>query len=153
MRIVEVWLGNLRCAVPVQSIDEVLPMVEARRLAGTPEWIVGIARLRGAFVPLLDAASICNGVPIVRTMNARTILLRVGAAGAGIRLAILVDSVGGLRTVDFDAPGSHPGIVGAGRGALTSIASDSDGDIYLLDPLQLVSDEHRQLFRDAVGSA
>ena len=86
-------------------------------------------------------------------MNARAILMRPGATGSAMRLAILVDSVGTLRSVDFEAPGSHPGIVGAGRGALTSIATDVDGEIYLLDPSKIVGDEDRQLFRDAMGSA
>ena len=153
MRVVEVWLGQQRCAIPVRAIDEVLPIVEARKLSGTPDWIIGIARLRGAFVPLLDAAMICTGSPVVRTMNARAILLQVGAAGGNMRLAILVDSVGSLLTIDFDGAGTHPGITGAGRGALTKIAADADGDIYLLDPTKIVDDENRGLFRDAIGAA
>lgn len=153
MRIVEVWLGEQRCAIPVGAIDEVLPVVEARKLSGTPEWIVGIARLRGAFVPLIDASLICTGHSVVRTMNARVVLLQVGAGGGSMRLAVLVDRVGNLLTIDFEVAGSHPGIVGAGRGALTSIATDTTGEIYLLDPSKIVDDENRKLFRDAIGSA
>jgi|GEM_PF-1551014 len=153
MRVVEVWLGQLRCAIAVMAIDEVLPIVEARKLAGTPDWIIGIARLRGSFVPLLDASLICTGIPVVRTMNARAILLNVGAASGAMRMALLVDRVGGLLTIDFDAAGTHPGIAGAGRGVLTNIASDSAGDIYLLDCAHIVDDEHRKLFRDAIGCA
>mgnify|MGYP000848802419 FL=1 len=153
MRIVEVWLGEQRCAIPVGAIDEVLPVVEARKLSGTPDWIVGVARLRGAFVPLLDASLICTGKPIVRTMNARVILLQVGAGGGSMRLALLVDRVGSLLTIDFEASGTHPGILGAGRGALTCIAADAAGDIYLLDPSKIVDEENRKLFRDAIGSA
>ncbi len=153
MRIVEVWLGQQRCAIPVGAIDEVLPVVEARKLTGTPDWIIGIARLRGAFVPLLDASLICIGSSVVRTMNARVVLLQVGAGGGSMRLAVLVDRVGSLLTIDFEGAGTHPGIIGAGRGALTSIATDATGDIYLLDLSKIVDDENRKLFRDAIGSS
>lgn len=153
MRVVEVWLGQQRFALPVTAIDEILPLVEARKLSGTPEWMIGIARLRGAFVPLVDTSAIVTGAAVKRTMNTRSILLQIGAAGGNMRLALLVDSVGGIVTVDFGAPGTHPGIVGAGQGALTSIASDDTGEIYLLDPSKILDDESRRLFRDAIGSA
>lgn len=153
MRIVEVWLGQQRCAIPVHEIDEVLPVVEARKLSGTPDWIIGIARLRGAFVPLLDASLICTGNSVVRTMNARIILLETSASGENIKLALLVDRIGQLLSIDFDGAGTHPGILGAGRGAITSIAADATGDIFLLDSSKIVDEENRKFFRNAIGSA
>lgn len=153
MRVVELWLSGQRFALDVASVDEVLPLVEARKLAGTPDWIVGMARLRGAFVPLLDAAIIVAGTRVSRTMNARTILLHSGAAGGAMRLALLVDRVGEIVTVDFNAKGSHPGITAAARGALGGIACDASGEICLLEPARMLDDEQRKLFRDAAGVA
>jgi chemotaxis signal transduction protein len=150
MRALEVWLGDLRCALALEAIDEVLPLVEARALGSTPDWFVGVARLRGSLVPLIDAPLLVHGLPLVRSMNARTVLLYPSACG-GVHLALLVDRVGSLVTVDFTSKGAHPGIVGAGGGALGALATDASGTIAHLDPTGLLSEETRRLFRDAAG--
>ena len=148
MRIVEVWLGDQRCALPIEAVDEILPLVEARPLTGVPSWVLGLAHLRGTFVPILDATELASGTPTARSMNARVILLQTGACG-GMRLALLVSRVGSIYTVDFESDRAHPGIVGAGRGILSTITADDAGEISLLNPAALLTDEYRRLFRDA----
>ncbi len=150
MRAIEAWLGDLRCAIALEAIDEVLPLVEARPLGSTPAWLVGIAFLRGAFVPLVDAPLLACGTPAARTMNARTVLLRP-AACSGIRMALLVDRVGALVTVNFESGAAHLGVVGAGAGALGAISSDDHGTIAHLDPAGMLSEENRRLFKEAAG--
>ncbi|MSR28489.1 MAG: chemotaxis protein CheW [Phycisphaerales bacterium] len=151
MRIVEAWLADQRCAIPIESIDEVLPLVEAHTIAGTPPWMLGMARLRGAFVPLIDATMIAKGTPTARTMNARIVLLRPEHCG-GIRLALVVGRIGGLLSIDFASHASHPWIAGAGLGTLAAVAADEGGAITLLDPAALLTPEHRTLFRQAAQS-
>lgn len=153
VRVVELWLAQQRFAIELRWVNEVLPLVEARKLAGTPEWIIGMARLRGAFVPLVDGSAVVAGQGVKRTMNARTILLEQGAAGGGMRLALLVDRVGGILSIDFTAPGSHPGITASAHGALGAISADGEGEICLLDPTKILDEHQRKLFRDAAGIA
>ncbi|MSQ90514.1 MAG: chemotaxis protein CheW [Phycisphaerales bacterium] len=152
MRVVEVWLGEQRFGISVSSIDEVLPLVECRVLPGAPSWIIGMARLRGAFTPLLDCGALLNNLPVERTMNARIVLLQNGAAGGNIRLALLVDRVGAIVTADPDAAGAHPGIESIGRGSLGAITMDSKGELCLIDLARIISDDDRALFRDAAQS-
>ncbi|MSR44526.1 MAG: chemotaxis protein CheW [Phycisphaerales bacterium] len=149
MRVVEIWLGTHRFGIQIAGIDEVLPLVECRSLPGAPQWIIGMAQLRGAFVPLIDCGAVLNHTPVERTMNARIVLLQAGAVGGSMRLALLVDGVGAIVTVNPTTDGAHPGIAGTGRGALGAITNDDKGEICLIDLARLLNDQDRQLFRDA----
>ncbi len=150
MRCVECWLGDQRCALALEVVEEVLPLVEARKLVGVPDWIVGMAHLRGSFVPLVDATLLVTGVQTVRTMNARVALMNASSCG-GMKLSLLVSRMGGVVTADFESETSHPGITGAGRGALAAITADALGEISLIDPAKMFTAEQRRAFRDTAG--
>lgn len=153
MRALEVWLAEHRFALPVGAIDEVLPLVDARPLPSAPLWIVGMAQLRGAFVPLIDCGLLLNDSPVKRTMNTRIILLQTGAAGGALRLALLVDEVGGVITLNPETAGTHAGLEGVARGALGAMMLDATGEITLIEITRLLSDSDRKLFRDSMSVA
>ncbi len=152
MRALEVWLADRRFALPVAAIEEVLPLVEARSLPGAPPWILGMAHLRGAFVPLLDCGVLLNASAVKRSMNTRIILLQQGATGGALRIALMVDGVGSVVSVDPEASGVHPGIEGIANGAFGALMHDSCGDICMIEVTRLLSDSDRTLFRDAPSS-
>ncbi len=152
MRALELWLADHRFAISIGAIDEVLPLVDARALPGAPSWIVGMAQLRGAFVPLIDCGILLNDTAVKRTMNARVILLQQGASGGAMRLALLVDRVGGVLTLDPDAAGTHAGLDGLARGALGAMMLDASGEICLIELTRLLSEADRKLFRDTASS-
>ncbi len=152
MRALEVWLAEHRFALPVAAIDEVLPLVDSRAMPQAPAWLIGMVQLRGAFVPLIDCGLMVNDSPVTRTMNARIILLQVGATGGAIRLALLVDAVGAVVTLNPDAEGTHPGLERVACGALGTMMLDASGEITLIEVTKLLSDEDRKLFRDSTKS-
>ncbi len=153
MRALEIRLADHRFALPVSAINEVLPLVDARTLPSAPPWIVGMAQLRGAFVPLLDCGILLNDSPVTRTMNTRIILLQAGATGGAMRLALLVDEVRGVLTLNPQAEGTHAGLEGIGRGAYGAMMADAGGEICMIELTRLLSESDRKFFRDAASVA
>lgn len=87
-----------QCAVPLAHAGEVMRPLPVEPLAGAPAGVLGLAVIRGRATPVVDLGALFNdgraGAP---ADSARYVMLR-----AGDRLvAILVEAVAGIRTVDL----------------------------------------------------
>ena len=82
-------LGESRCALPVNEIQEVLPVVALSPIPGQALPVEGMLNLRGAMIPVLDLRS-CLGLPQIR-WNSETRIIIVKTREA--RVGVVVDRV------------------------------------------------------------
>jgi len=47
-------VGQERIGLPVERLQEIVPLPALARLPGTPAWLLGIAQLRGALISVVD---------------------------------------------------------------------------------------------------
>lgn len=148
MRVLGVSIGGRAYAVPLNLVEEVLPVVPADPIPGGPRWLLGMAMLRGRLVPLIDGGLRLGGEPVPCTMNARTLLLVPAACNPPMAAAMRVDRVRGVCDADPEAPGSHPGLVHAADGALGAVTAGDGEMLTFIDAGSLLTPADRALFRD-----
>lgn len=82
-------LADEEFCVETVYIQEIIKMVEYVSLPNLPEFIKGVANLRGRIVPLMDLRQKLNLSPKQDTYNSRVIVLAV----KNVTFGIIVDSV------------------------------------------------------------
>jgi chemotaxis-related protein WspB len=76
-----VQIARQRYALEAGGIDEVLPLVEVRRVPHAPAALAGMFEFRGAPVPLVDLAMLAAGEPALRCLSTRILLVRLPGDG------------------------------------------------------------------------
>ncbi len=86
-------IGTQRFLAAQDEVSEVLSPPRCTRVPGAPEWVRGLANLRGTVVPLYDLGHLLLGTPTPTQSRNRYLILADAANPAGF----LVDAVTGLR--------------------------------------------------------
>ena len=89
-------VGDLLCALPLEHVDEAMRPLAVEAIAGMPSFVQGLAIVRGAPIPVVDAGTLLNGA---RSHPTRFVTVKTGRR----RIALAVDAVVGV--VDI-SPGS-----------------------------------------------
>ena len=95
-------LGVHRFLAAQDEVAEVLAPPRCTRVPGAPEWVRGLANLRGTVVPLFDLGHLLLGSPTPAQSRNRYLVLADADNPAGF----LVDAVSGLRR--FARPQMQP---------------------------------------------
>src|SRR4051812_1868502 len=100
MKVLVFHIGRGRYALPLGSVDRVLPVARLTALPGAPEYVRGLLDLHGEPVPVIDLSHLA-GVPAADVRyDTRILLLRVPACGALRRLGLKAERVTGVSTMD-----------------------------------------------------
>lgn len=126
--------GDLRWAVPVEIVDEVVAAVLWTPLAGAPADTVGVVDVRGAPVRLHDPSVILGAGPRAITTATRYVLLTSPRG----RVALAADEVVGLESFDADDEPTRNGDIDADA-RLRAVHADGHG-LTLLLPIEEVID-------------
>jgi len=107
------------CALPLRHVVEILRALPVEPVAGAPRFVRGLTMLRGAPVPVIDAARLLgdDGAPAQRYVS-----LAIGER----RIALAVGEVLGVRAVPPDSVQALPPL-------LQEAAADSVAAIGRLD--------------------
>ncbi len=90
--------ADIRLAVPLESVRDVMRPLPLTALPGTPDWVAGVANVRGDIVTVIDLAAFLElGEPAAR----RGLVIVQG--NDGCVLGALVDEITGIRAVTDDA--------------------------------------------------
>ena len=91
-------------AIESRQVIEVLPLIPARPIPHTPEYLRGIFTYRGGFVPLVDLGLRFAGRRPEERLSTRVIVVEcrlVGAADRGpVRLGLVAENVISIRSAD-----------------------------------------------------
>ncbi len=122
--------GN-RFALPIENVLEVLRPLPVTPVPGVPDWLCGVANIRGDIVTVADLAPLLgleddgqrNGLVIVRTEGADA-------------FGLLFGDVVGIRPLDSARDVETEGEFGR---VLSGITLDDAGVIHILDPVELLA--------------
>jgi purine-binding chemotaxis protein CheW len=134
MRVVLARVASRTCAVPLAQVIETMRILPIHPLAEAPPFVRGVAIVRGAVVPVVDLRALL-GEPAAEA--ARLLVVRTAAAGPasadeGRRVALAVDAVTGVATLDAAALAATPPLVEAGRPELVAALGAVDGQLLML---------------------
>ena len=68
-------IGTGRYALDANSILEVAPLVQCKKIAATPDYVVGLMNYRGQGIPVLDLNQLFDSVPSADMLSTRIILI------------------------------------------------------------------------------
>lgn len=149
---VVVWtVSGERYAVETRFIVEIVPVVEPRRLARSPAWLIGLMNYRGALIPVLDLRSLLDqGATEVRR-SSRILVVRL--PGETSLVGLLAEALEAVTRHEFDGPSARPGPGIAEAPFLGPMALTGEGTIQLVLPDELLQDEHRAVLFDRAPGA
>ena len=127
-------LGARLCAVPLAHAVETMRLLPTTPLADAPPFVRGLAVIRGLPVPVLDLGPLVGEPP---GAAARLLLVRVDGerdrAEAGARyVALAVDEVLGVVTLDGAALAETPPLAQAGQATLLQSVGALDAQLLLV---------------------
>lgn len=81
-------------AIESRKVVEVLPLVAARPIPHTPDYVSGVFTYRGQLVPLVDLGRRLAAGPLAERLSTRVIVVEVtAAAGAMRRIGLTAENV------------------------------------------------------------
>jgi len=146
-KVVEVLVGGLRCAVPLDRTVEVLPRVEITRLPGLKLPVVGHLRHRDRVLPAVDLRARLGREPAVAPFDEHVLIVSVRREhGSEDRLALLVDRV--LGVTELDPEQAEP--TTEGLPIVAGMVPWPDGLLVLLEPDRALTAEEEAALHDAL---
>lgn len=140
-----------RLGVRVADVVETMRPLQIESLADTPGFVLGLAIIRGAPTPVIDAAALVGAAAGPPAPAARFAVLRAGAR----RVALAVDEVIGVRDVPATSLDALPPLADlSGRAPVAAIGTLDGALLEVLDAMRIVPDELWERLRpDADGGA
>jgi purine-binding chemotaxis protein CheW len=137
LAVVLVRSGDLFCALPLASVIETLRSPPIRTITGAPEWVQGVAVIRGATVVVVDLG-ILLGAGSAEVKQARLVTLRVGARVVGLA----VESITGMREFDRTMLSEVPPLLLQAHPEVLTAIGLLDGELMLvLDGSRIITDK------------
>jgi purine-binding chemotaxis protein CheW len=137
LAVVLVRSGNLFCALPLESVIETLRSPPITAIAGAPEWVQGVAVIRGATVVVVDLG-IMLGASSAEVKQPRLVTLHVGARV----IALAVESITGVREFDRTMLSEVPPLLLQAHPEVLTAIGLLDGELMLvLDGSRIITAE------------
>jgi purine-binding chemotaxis protein CheW len=113
------------CALPLENIIETTRPLPIEPVAGAPDFLLGLAVVRGAAVPIVDAERLLGGGQVSAS---RFVMLRVGER----RVGLAVESVLGVRQVVADSLEELPPLLRGADAAAVSAIGTLDAELLMV---------------------
>lgn len=123
------WLlcrvGPRLCALPLDNVVENLRPLPIMPLADAPRFVLGVSIIRGEPVPVVDIGSLFG-----ERATAPQRMVTLGADGGLV--ALVVDSVLGVRSLGLDSVDELPPLLQEAAGDIVSAIGTLDAELLLL---------------------
>jgi purine-binding chemotaxis protein CheW len=121
------------CALPIEQVVETMRPLPIEPLSGAPDFVLGVAVVRGAPIPVVGAARLLGAD--VEARPGRFITVRVGER----RVALAVSAVEGVRALPLSSLQALPPVLGDAEAVAVSLLGTLDAGLLLvLNGLRLV---------------
>jgi len=131
-------LGEEEYSVPILSVREIINVPEMTHMPRTPEYIEGVANLRGSVVPIVSTRKVVKlggaAGPVGHGEGDRVIVLINGKAAYGI----LVDGITGVIGIDEASIDPPEKILNGASEQFVGVAKCNGRLIVVLDPRKLL---------------
>jgi purine-binding chemotaxis protein CheW len=126
-------VGSVVCAFPILHVIETMRPLPIEPVAGVPDFVAGLAIVRGSPIPVVNAAMLLGGVA---TAGTRFVIVRSGDR----RVALLVDAVLDVRTIEPSVLAALPPLIGgASREVALAIGALDAELVVVLDAARILS--------------
>jgi len=143
--------GAKLCGLPLEQLLESMRPLPTEPLAGLPDFVLGLALIRGRPTPVLDGRRLV-GSPSEQAPE-RYLTLELGAATKRI-VALAVDAVVGVRALPRALFGDLPSLLRTPIGDVVRAVAPLDADlVLLLERTRLVSEDLWQRLEQERASA
>ncbi len=123
------------CSLPLRQVTETMRPLPIEGVAGAPHFVLGLAVIRGAPVPVVDAARLLGKAD---APSGRWIALTVGLR----QVALAVDSVLGVRPLPTNARHTLPPLLrDASRDLVSELGLLDEAQLLVLQGGRLLSDD------------
>jgi purine-binding chemotaxis protein CheW len=119
--------GSRMCALPIVHVEETMRPLPIEPLANMPVSLLGVAIVRGAPIPVIDANLLVASTRKDLGLQ-RFVTIKVGAR----RAALLVDAVIGVRTLDSMSTHALPPLFGDAASEGLQAIGALDADLLLV---------------------
>ncbi|MEJ0011018.1 MAG: chemotaxis protein CheW [Bauldia sp.] len=118
-------VGGLLCSLPVAGVVETFRPLPVERVAGAPEFMLGLAMVRGEPVPVVDLSRLLNGHAGNPT---RFVLVKADER----RVVLAVDGVVGIRAIEAEQMRSMPPLLRDADTGVVSAVGTLDSALFLM---------------------
>lgn len=128
-------VGSVRCALPLQYVEETMRPLPVEPMAGAPVFVRGLAIVRGSVVPVVDAGSLLGGG---LAQASRFVMVKARSR----RVALVVDAVEGVGQIARASLNTLPPLLrDANLEAVAAIGTLDAELLVILRSSRLVPDE------------
>ncbi len=128
--------GDKTFAVPLTAVRETMRPLGASAVPGMPPFVLGVARIRGTTVPVIDSGVLTGGEPV---QAGRWITVE---AAEGRQVALAVGNVTGVRTLaPKDLEALPPLLDGSGPQLFSAISTRDQQLLLVLQASHLTPDD------------
>jgi purine-binding chemotaxis protein CheW len=136
VRTLVVTVAGRACALPLVHVEETMRPLPTSSLAGVPQFVLGVAVIRGAPVPVVDLAAVIGAGTSDEV--SRFVTLRLGER----RVALAVEAVLGLRDLDAARVDQMPPLLrGACAGVVAAIGTLDQELLLVLRSSRIAPDD------------
>lgn len=134
-------IGQERYAQKVNSIIEIIPIVNLNKIPLAENYIKGIFNYRGDPVPVIDLCELYTGNPCIEKMSTRIIIVNHEDGNNQMHtLGLMAEKVTESINMELDEFKSA-GINVENAPFLTGVASDEHGLIQLVEPNKILPED------------
>ena len=113
------------CALPLEHVVETMRPLPVEPVAGSPPFVLGLSVIRGAPVPVVDAAALLEGK---ESNPGRFVTVRAGSG----TVALAVDAVLGVRTIPSHVLHELPPLLRDAPTAMVSAVGALDAELLFV---------------------
>jgi purine-binding chemotaxis protein CheW len=106
------FLGAEEYALPLSRVSEILPLGELTRVPAAPPFVIGLASLHGAAVPVIDVAAKFGAGTAAAERTRSIIAVRIAIAGSWYVVGMVIDHLGRVRRLSPGAVQPPPPLDG-----------------------------------------
>ena len=117
--------SQLRCALPITDVVEVMRPLPVSPMPGVPPFVRGVAVIRGLSVPVVDLGMLLGAV--APAAAGRWVVLRLGER----RVALAVEAVRGVVRLEGSMLASAPPLLRDARAEFIETMGVMDQQLYL----------------------
>lgn len=136
---VVVWISKgQRYAMPSTAIVEVIPVVQARPIAGSEAWLSGLFNYRGDLLPLMVWSLLLGADAGDVSMASRILVVQRGGSSEDPQLCgLLVEHVLGTEQIECEAGSTRSPAASPQHGFLGPVVLTASGTVQLTVPSRL----------------
>lgn len=127
LRLLVFLVGDLTCAVPVETAKEIVPFERGTRIPGAVEAVEGLLNVRGVLLTVVDGSRLLGRPSSVTERS--VLVLDVGGKWVGLA----VDKVLDLATLPPSALEGRDGLPGLDPRVVRAVGRRDDGLFVVLD--------------------